>query len=449
MVMLRALILEGAAQAGTSRVLINRLPAGDERNPRSEAFRALAVMGVPFQVLDHPIENPDSRSSLIQADILIDGISGTGLRGPLRDAALVMVQTVNSLRNPRPFVLAIDVPSGNSDSWEPGMPILEADATLGIEPMKLALYKPAARRFAGAVLPVRGIFPAPLIDRFEGAEHLCWETVRNRLPPVCPDAYKYKRGVVEIRAGSPGSAGAARIAAKGAQAAGAGIVRLLVDEELYPILALDAGGVMTAVNRSPADDSRRFTPDAVLLGPGWGTGEDRKRLLETALKREGEGTPLILDADAITLACGVVFNGRAVLTPHPGEFAAFTGLSRKELLTDPVPALKETARRIQGTILFKSHVLYIAAPDGRLGILDGMIPALASGGSGDLLAGFCAALAARMAGAGGFDGYTCAACAAGLLIASASVPENARRFFDPLDLTAAAASLAGSAWLPA
>lgn len=465
MVMLRALILEGAALAGTSLVLINRLPAGNERNPRSEAFRSLAAMGVPVQVLDRPLEKAGALTgSLFRGDILIDGIAGTGLRGPLRDSALVMVQAVNSLRNlssaspdslgpwqesPRqgPFVLAIDVPSGNSDSWEPGMPILEADATLGIEPMKLALYKPAARRFAGTILPVGGVFPAGLVNRFEGAERLCWESLCKRLPPVRPEAHKYERGVAEIRAGSPGSAGAARIAARGAQAAGAGIVRLLVDEGIYPILAQAAGGIMTAVNGSPADDPGRFKPDAVLLGPGWGRGADREGLLEKALEREGEGTPLILDADAITLARGRVFCGAAVLTPHPGEFAAFTGIAKERLLADPVPVLRETARQIRGTILFKGHVLYIAAEDGRLGVLDGMIPVLAAGGSGDLLAGFCAALAARMSRAGLFDGYTCAASAAGLLIAAASVPENVRRFIDPLDLADTAASLAGAAWL--
>jgi NAD(P)H-hydrate epimerase len=455
MVMLRALILEGAASPGTSRLLINRPPAAGERNPRSEAFRALAALGVPVRVFDRPPENQDAPDGLpLQGDILIDGIAGTGLEGPLRGAALDMVRAVNDLRkkdSPRrsPFVLAIDVPSGNSDSWEPGMPVLEADATLGIEPGKLALYKPAARRFAGTILPVGGVFPAALVNRFEGAERLSWETVRKRIPPVRPEAHKYDRGVAEIRAGSPGGAGAAYIAARGAQAAGAGIVRLLVDGELYPVLARTAGGVMTAVNGSPADDSRRFKPGAVLLGPGWGKGADRERLLAAALEREREGTPLILDADAIALARGRVFCGKAVLTPHPGEFAAFTGLSKERLLADPVPVLRETARQIRGTILFKGHVLYIAAPDGRLGVLDGGIPALASGGSGDLLAGFCAALAARTEQAGLFDGYDCACAAAGLLIAAASAPENIRRFFDPPDLAEAAASLAGAAWLPA
>jgi NAD(P)H-hydrate epimerase len=218
-----------------------------------------------------------------------------------------------------------------------------------------------------------------------------------------------------------------------------------VDEPLYPILAPNAGGIMIAAAGSPADAPDRFKPNASLLGPGWGSGADRKRLLEQAFEREGEGIPLILDADAIAMARGHSFHGNVILTPHPGEFAAFTGLPKEQLLSDPVAALKPLAREIRGTILFKSHVLYIAAEDGRLGILDGMAPALAAGGSGDLLAGFCAALAARMEKAACFDGYACACAAAGLLIASAS--ENARRFIDPLRLADTAASLAGEAWL--
>jgi NAD(P)H-hydrate epimerase len=372
-----------------------------------------------------------------------------------------MVRGINSLREAgdqsrglldspadgKPFVLSIDLPSGLGETWEPPQPILQADATVGIEPMKLALYKPLGRRFAGTILPVGGIFPDPLVSRFETADRVLWEWARGQVPSVRADAHKYERGVVEIRAGSPGSAGAARIAARGAQAAGAGIVRLLVDEPLYPILAPYAGGIMIAAAGSPADAPDRFKPNAALLGPGWGSGADRKRFLEQAYEREGEGIPLILDADAIAMARGHRFHGNAILTPHPGEFAAFTGLPKEQLLSDPVAVLKPLAREIRGTILFKGHVLYIAAEDGRLGILDGMAPALATGGSGDLLAGFCAALAARMENMACFDGYACACAAAGLLIASASAAENTRRFIDPLELADTAASLAGEAWL--
>ena len=93
--------------------------------------------------------------------------------------------------------------------------------------------------------------------------------------------------------------------------------------------------------------------------------------------------------------------------------------------------------------------MIIASFDGRLGVVDGMAPALASGGSGDLLTGFCAAISARMMQDGqGFDGYTCAAAAAALLIASVKSEELAGRFLDPLEVADKAARLAGEAWLP-
>jgi NAD(P)H-hydrate epimerase len=142
------------------------------------------------------------------------------------------------------------------------------------------------------------------------------------------------------------------------------------------------------------------------------------------------------------------FHGNTVLTPHPGEFAAWTGISPEELFRDPGGILLKTARERNGVILFKGCVLLIAAPDGRLGYVDGMIPALGAGGTGDLLAGFCAALAARMkAGEGKFDGYACACAAAALLIESARREGLESRFIDPLDLAEGAAKTAGSAWL--
>jgi NAD(P)H-hydrate repair Nnr-like enzyme with NAD(P)H-hydrate dehydratase domain len=103
--------------------------------------------------------------------------------------------------------------------------------------------------------------------------------------------------------------------------------------------------------------------------------------------------------------------------------------------------------------LFKSHVLYIVSADGRLALVDGMCPALAAGGTGDLLAGFCAALAARWRAAAvrgeapAFDGYACASAAAALLIRAARSKGVSGRFIDPDELADAAARIAGKAWL--
>jgi len=467
LVMLKALILEGYAQSADCVVfsIATREAEIKDKTMLVEAMYAVQKLNVPLVKWDAKAKaDADVREAIMtdpaRFDVIIDGIAGTGLQGPLRDIALEMAQAVNTVAaTGHPHVISIDVPSGNFDGWQPGMPIIAAHATLAIEPQKLCLYTPAARPYAGNIIPVSGIFHPALIEQFREAELLDWESAAARIAPVARTAYKHERGVVEIRAGSPGAAGAARLAALGAQAAGAGLVRLIVDASLYPVIAPACSGVMVALE---ADE--RFSPDAALLGPGWGRGEDRQRLLETYLPREKNGLPLILDADAITLAKGITFNGNVLLTPHPGEFAAYTGLPKDAILSDPIPALRRFAAQNNAHILLKSHVLYAASPDGRIGIIDGMNPALAAGGSGDVLAGFCAAVASRSAIASRsavaarqqsfqeekpFDGYACACAAASLLIKAAQSERVAGAFIDPAELARPAAAIAGAAWLPA
>jgi NAD(P)H-hydrate epimerase len=395
--------------------------------------------------------NGETGKELIRnSDLIIDGVAGTGISGPLRDAAMEMVHAINSQKTRKPFVVSVDMPSGNSDEWKPGMPIVNADVTLAIEPQKSCIYNPAARPYSGIILPVNGIFPKEIIDRYHcrSAELLDWESARLRVPKVKAYAHKYERGCVEIRAGSAGTTGAALIAARGAQAAGAGLVRLVADDDIYPILASCAGGIMVSpVSGKFQDFEGKFMPDAILLGPGWGRGESRAPVLEKALQKEKTGTPLILDADAIELSKNAKFNGNAILTPHPGELSRFSGIEKEDLLCRPAPALLKLSREYNAVFLFKSHVIYIVSPDGRIGIIDGMAANLAAGGSGDLLAGICAGIAARTAREGGFDAYNCAAAAASLLIAVAKADNLRKRFTDPLELVGKAADLAGEAWL--
>jgi NAD(P)H-hydrate epimerase len=468
MVMLRYLLLTGKALPANSTVVINRIPPKKEPTPRSESFRVLKMMKIPIMVWDGDLGEALGRPSedvLAHADLIIDGISGTGLKGALEGKPIEMVHALNTQRNPqpsrkkrkpwvrenRPFVVSLDVPSGNSDVWTAGMPIVEADATLAIEPQKSCLYTPAARPYAGTILPVGGIFPLELIRNYKGMELLDWDTVKSRTPRINPDAYKYERGAVEIHAGSPGSTGAAGIAARGAQAAGAGMVMLMVDEDIYPILASRIGGVMVIPAREePA--AGRFKPDVLLLGPGWGREPKRMPVLERALEAEKEGTPLILDADGIYLAKDKVFHGNVILTPHPGEFSVYAGVPVDQVLTRPKALLMKVAKEKKAVIVLKSHVIIVAAPDGRIGVLDGMSPGLASGGTGDLLAGFCAAITGRLKSMNRrsgveFDGYTAALTAAALLIAVGKSGGITQRFTDPMELADRAADFAGQAWL--
>jgi len=494
LVMLRSLLMtacllcgKAGAKPALPTVLLSRAPAAGENSPRSEAVKALKAMGVPIvDWEDFTADFFDCEANATplfkNAALIIDGISGTGIKGALEGIPLEMATAINKRRATQDTccVVSVDVPSGAFGAWKPGMPIVTADYTLAIEPLKTVLYTPALRPHCGAIIPVKNIFPPGLLDRYRDADLLCWEEQRTKIPPVPADAYKYVRGTVEIHAGSPGFAGAARLAAAGATAAGAGLTRLVVDDELYPVLAATSGGVMVVpasnvaeslgknnAAESPTNDNvARFEPDALLLGPGWGRGGTRLAILRQALEAERSGVPLILDADGIallktlypTIAGGngglqngtELFHNRAILTPHAGELESLSGISRDQLLSEPV-LVEELAKKINAVILFKSHVMIVAAPDGRLGFIDGMDPALGAGGSGDFLAGLCAAIAGRMRaaelrGTEKFDPYD-AAAAAGTLLAAAS-RRMGRRFYDPLELAEPAAALAGEAWLP-
>ena len=170
------------------------------------------------------------------------------------------------------------------------------------------------------------------------------------------------------------------------------------------------------------DEFRRF--DSLVVGPGWGTGPARAEWLRRLLVMPCRG---VLDADATTLLARAGGTGRLagrwVLTPHPGELARLLGATVAEALADPAAAAADVAAKFGAVVVLKGHVTYIAAPDGGdagvgaeppLSVVDGMQPWLATGGSGDVLAGVIGALLA------GRIGPYRAACAGVLIHAAAA-----------------------------
>jgi NAD(P)H-hydrate epimerase len=440
MVMLKTLILNHRAHPSNCRLVLNRIPAGTEQTPRSETFKTLAKMNVQFSDFATWKNTPCNKN----VGIIIDGIAGTGLKGQLAGTAMEMAREINEAKRKASVTVAsIDVPSGLFDEWSADMPIVNADITLAVEPRKLCLYKPSARVSAGNIVSIGGVFPQGLLDAFankENVELFTWETAKTQIPKIAPDVHKYQRGLAEIHAGCVGSAGAARIAAAGAQAVGAGLTRLLVDETLYPILASAANGIMVAIETNQDD---RWKPDAVLLGSGWGNTADRPALFEKTLARAtANAATVVLDADAIPLLQTANLSPvhGTILTPHVGEFVKFAHISKETALSNPVPILKRIAKETRAVILFKSHVLIIADADGRIGVIDGMMPVLAAGGSGDLLAGMTAGLAARRVA----SPFMCAVVAASLLVESGKAMNT---FADPLELAETVSKLAFEAWV--
>jgi hydroxyethylthiazole kinase-like uncharacterized protein yjeF len=237
------------------------------------------------------------------------------------------------------------------------------------------------------------------------------------LPDRPLSGHKGTFGTVVVLAGSRGLTGAAYLSSTAAARAGAGLVRLLVAESIYPILAAKCTEVMATPVPEVAPGhaghaqhdviARRFEDaTAALVGPGLGRDRSTWRLaIDLALEL---GCPTVLDADALN---ALADSRRAlerlprkrVLTPHPGEMARLTGLSTQEVLADRESVAREHASRWRCVVVLKGAHTVVAGPDGELSVDPHQVPALASGGTGDVLGGVIAAFLAQ-----GLDPFTAA-----------------------------------------
>ena len=238
-----------------------------------------------------------------------------------------------------------------------------------------------------------------------------------RLPKRPADGHKGTFGTVVAVAGSRGFTGAAYLTATAAARSGAGLVRLLVAEGIYLILAVKCTEVMaTPVAEDEPGAIGSMALNAVLehlgaasagvIGPGLGREPATWRLVQETVTRAT--CPLVLDADALNALAEArhllpVLGERRVLTPHPGEMARLTGRLTSEVQADRRQVAGLAAREWGAVVVLKGARTVVAAPDGRVSEDPHQVPALASGGTGDVLAGLIAGLMAQ-----GSDAYTAA-----------------------------------------
>ncbi|HEY4869059.1 MAG TPA: NAD(P)H-hydrate dehydratase [Candidatus Dormibacteraeota bacterium] len=229
------------------------------------------------------------------------------------------------------------------------------------------------------------------------------------LPERPRDAHKGTFGTVVVLAGSLGFTGAAYLSATGAARTGAGLVRLLVADTIYPILAAKCTEVMAtpmpevapgAVGHAAYDAVLRHlsAAEAGVIGPGLGRDRSTWRLiLDLALHAE---CPLVLDADALNALADSArkktrLGKNRVLTPHPGEMGRLLGKTTEQVQTDRAGAARKAAKEWGAVVVLKGAHTLVAHPDGRLSEDPHEVPALATGGTGDVLSGVIAALIAQ------------------------------------------------------
>jgi NAD(P)H-hydrate epimerase len=260
---------------------------------------------------------------------------------------------------------------------------------------------------AVAVIPEA---PTPTLHRERGREIERPELPDGfRLPERPRDGHKGTFGTVVVLAGSQGYTGAAYLTSMGAARAGAGIVRLMVAQTIYPILAEKCTEVVVGplpesspgvVGHSALDPVLRGFSDAAagVIGPGIGRDASTRRLMEDLIQRVE--APLVLDADALNLlserpAMLSKLRSGIVLTPHPAEFARLAKLDTATVQKDRRGLASRFAKTWNKVVVLKGAGTVIAAPDGRLTENSISTPALASGGTGDVLAGLIAGLMAQ------------------------------------------------------
>ena len=228
------------------------------------------------------------------------------------------------------------------------------------------------------------------------------EYCRGLLPRRDPDGHKYTFGRVTTICGSMDYAGAAYLASLGAARGGAGLVAMAVPDSLKPILAARLPEAVL-VGTSLAEITRR-EPDALVVGPGL-EETDEVRELVTAIMRESDA-PKVVDAGALNLLAKVDawwtgLAGDLVLTPHPGEFERLTGAKPGSSDDERLAVAQGAAARFGQVVVLKGARTVVAAPDGKAAVSTIANAALATAGSGDVLAGLIGALLAQ--GAKPFD----------------------------------------------
>ena len=353
----------------------------------------------------------DARAvDLETADCVIDALFGAGLARDIEGEAKAIIERINAFARSGGRVLAVDVPSGvDGETGKVRGAAVEASASVTFFRLKPGHLLLPGRALCGAIrLADIGIPEAALASIGPQAFVNGPAVWLKELPRPTAESHKYARGAVLVLSGSAHRTGAARLAARAALRAGAGIVTLASPPDAVAVNAAHLTAIMVAPFASArefeallADERRR----AVALGPGAGVSPTLRKLVAAALTRPAEKRTIVIDADALTSFAGealrlkaLIERGghQAVMTPHEGEFMKlFEGAPGVRLDDDKLTRARAAARLMGAVVLIKGADTVVAAPDGRATIGWDLPPWLATAGSGDVLTGLVAGLAAQ------------------------------------------------------
>jgi NAD(P)H-hydrate epimerase len=318
------------------------------------------------------------------ADVVIDALLGTGLKGEPREETAELIRRMNL---EGAHVLAVDIPSGvNASTGEVAGPAVRADVTVTMHAPKVGLAVAPGRFYTDEVVIADiGLEPA------NTANLLVAPAILDQWPRRWRRDNKYTAGHVVVVGGSRGMTGAAALAARAALRADAGYVTIAAPAEAIPVLETL---VLEAVKR-PIEQvfEAAAKAGALAIGPGLGRDEQTKALVRRLLA-EVE-VPAVVDADALFELEPGDWPAPRVLTPHAGELARLLGRESKEVDARRLASVQEAAEKFNAFVVLKGEDSLVAEPGGGVLVSALGLPSLATAGTGDVLTGIAAAFLAK------------------------------------------------------
>ena len=380
----------------------------DDANLKAIVERELSIIVLEDDVatLDEPLAG---------AELIIDALLGTGRARPIEGPLAGVLDKLRDARARRlpPRLLAVDLPTGlDADTGAVDPHTVAADQTVALGWSKVGLHTLPGSQYAGRV-EVVDIGIAQEQGASIQTELMTSSWARSTLPERPPGAHKGTFGSALIIAGSPQYVGAAALSCTGALRVGPGIVTLACARSIYPMLA----SKLTETTFEPLDDKDGFLSaeeaysvrralsrgyEALLVGPGLAQHGYVVAFVRALLPMltQDDVRAVVIDADGLNNIAKVerwweTLKVPAVITPHPGELSRLSGVETAEIQRDRLAAARTWAAEWGLTVVLKGANTIIAAPDGRARLSPFANPGLATGGTGDVLAGAITGLIAQ------------------------------------------------------
>ena len=412
----RVLVVAGPGNNGGDGFVVARLAAGEGLSVSvsliAEATRIAGDARTAYRrMLDAPLGLMPVQDAAKDADIIVDGLFGTGLTRSVSGTAAEAVRAMNDSSAP---ILALDVPSGiHADTGRVLGSAVRAAITVSFIGLKQGLFTREGRECGGEIVyRDLGVPEHVFAGVAASARRMAYGDCSGLLGPRRADAHKGRFGHVLVVGGDHGFAGAARLAGEAAARTGAGLVSIATRSEHAAAFVASRPEMMVhGIESSDALEPLLRRASVIAVGPGLGRGKWGASLLEQVVATD---RTLVIDADAINLLARgtVAWPGAAtravVYTPHPGEAGRVLGEPAGVVESDRFAAVQALAEAHPGTWLLKGAGTIVAEPGALPCVCEGGNPGMASGGMGDVLTGVVAALLAQ--GCSAFDAASAGAC---------------------------------------